>query len=120
MSHVQFQQTGSSLHLVLSGGLTIAEAAAVHAALRAGCATLPVDVTVAVLHTDQVSVADTAGVQLLLSLASSLRARGLTLQMAGRSTAIDGVARALGACDVRQCCGFAGETIAAQTTEVLA
>jgi anti-anti-sigma factor len=116
MSDVRFQQEGEHLHLMLAGGLTIADAAAVHAALRESCAALPSGLRVAVLHTDQVTVADTAGVQLLLSLASSLRARGLSLQMAGRSAAIDGVASALGASDARQCCGFAD----VEATEVTA
>lgn len=120
MSDVQFQQEGEHLHVVLAGGLTIADAAAVHAALRAGCAALPSGLKVAVLHTEEVAVADTAGVQLLLSLASSLRAQGFSLQMAGRSAAIDGVASALGACDARQCCGFVGVAASVNATEVMA
>ncbi len=112
MSDVQVHQEGKTLHIVLAGSWTIADAAALHQALRTSCAHPAAGLSVAVLDLAGVQTADTAGVQLLLALARSLREAGLALQVQPRSPAVDKVARALGACDDRQCCGFEGAVAA--------
>jgi anti-anti-sigma regulatory factor len=120
MSQVQVHREGQALHIVLSGSWMIADAAGLHQALRASCAHPVAGLNVAVLDLAGVHAADTAGVQLLLALARSLRQAGLALQVLQRSPSVDNVARALGASDARQCCGFEGAARALPQAEVAA
>lgn len=96
---------GRSRVVQLAGALDIATAAQAQVQLLQALAALPA----APVHLDTESViaADSAGVQLLLSAARELAQQGRAATTGLPPEPLRRVARALGACDDAQCCGFA-------------
>jgi anti-sigma B factor antagonist len=89
----------------LDGVLTIYAAAEAHAALCAALAGTPADQPL-VLDASRLDEVDSAGVQLLMSAARSLRERGTPLRLENLAPALQAAAAALGACLPGECCGW--------------
>ena len=92
--------------LSLRGALTIAEAAPVREALREQLALDAAVHPTLRLDLGGIDELDSAGVQLLLSAARTLRAQSRLPALGDTAPLVERVAAALGVGDARHCCGF--------------
>lgn len=107
MSALHTEQAEGCLRLRIDGSITIAEVTPLRVEMLA-VLTEPIQpVQAVVIDLQGVGEADSAGVQLLLSASAWLEALKIQPLLAGVSTSLDQVARAIGAADDAQCCGFA-------------
>lgn len=106
MSAMHHDQAADRLSLRIEGSLTIADVTPLRVEMLAVLSTPPRPVKEVVLDLHAVGEADSAGVQLLTSAALWLQALQIRPVLSQVSHTLDHVARAIGAADERQCCGF--------------
>jgi len=106
MSALQIEQQSDVTRLRLQGSLTIAEVTPLRQELLA-CLNEPGHATQnLVWDLASVTEADSAGVQLLTATSLWLQQRQVNSSVSACAAGLDMVARAVGAADDRQCCGF--------------
>ena len=106
MSAVQLHAPeGGAAAWRLEGALTIYAATEAHAALRDCLAASPAGEPL-VLDAGGLDEVDSAGVQLLLAAARSLRERGTPLHLQDPAPALQAAAATLGASRPGECCGW--------------
>ena len=106
MSELHTHQDGDRLSLRIAGSLTIADVTSLRLAMLAALTAPPQPVKEVVLDLHAVGEADGAGVQLLASAAQWLRDLHVRPVLEGPAPGVEQVARAIGASDAGQCCGF--------------
>lgn len=106
MSALHIEQADGCLQLRIKGSITIADVTPLRVEMLAVLSAPERPVREVVLDLQDVGEADSAGVQLLTSAALWLQALQIRPVLAGSSTQVDQVARAIGAADDHQCCGF--------------
>ena len=112
MSTLHIDQGAGVLGLRVEGSLTITEVTPMKQALLSALDDAARPHLPVVLDIAAVTDADSAGVQLLTSTARWLAARRVPSTVSGESGALELVARAVGAADARQCCGFTRQILA--------
>lgn len=106
MSALHIEQRGDVTHLRFTGSLTIAEVTPLRQELLSALAAPPRTGQSVDLDLASVTEADSAGVQLLTATALWLRQQQLSSTVSAPAACVDLVARAIGAADDQQCCGF--------------
>lgn len=106
MSQLHTQQDGHCLNVRIEGSLTIADVTPLRVAMLAALNAPPQTVQEVRLDLQGVGEVDSAGVQLLASAAQWLREIHVRPVLEGPAPGVEQVARAIGASDAGQCCGF--------------
>ncbi len=106
MSQVHAHTKGAKLQLSLAGTLSIAEAAETRNDLLTHLHAASAKVKEVRIDLSAVPEIDSAGIQLLVSTAHTLRSQGRKATLQGCSAEVRTVSMALGATDAQQCCGF--------------
>ena len=106
MSTLHHTQAADRLSLRIEGSLTIADVTPLRVEMLALLSAPPQPVKEVVLDLNAVGEADSAGVQLLTSASLWLQALHIKPVLSQVSNTLDHVARAIGAADEQQCCGF--------------
>lgn len=106
MSALHTEQAEGCLRLGIHGSMTIADVTPLRVEMLAVLTEPAQPVREVLLDLGAVCEADSAGVQLLLSASTWLQALQIRAVLVGASTSVDQVARAIGAADDKQCCGF--------------
>jgi anti-anti-sigma factor len=107
MSQVHAHTTGATLQLSLAGTLSIAEAAETRTDLLTHLDAASAKVKEVRIDLSAVPEIDSAGIQLLVSTARTLRSQGRNTTLHAFSVEVCTVSMTLGAADAQQCCGFA-------------